>query len=192
MSNTLILMFHPNPAKSRANAALATAARALDQALDVEVVDMQARYPKGRVELFTDGAAEAAQLIASDRIVLQFPVQWYSTPPLVKAWQDAVLTRMMYIHPAEEGARLAGKRLMVAATAGNVPEAYRPEGANGFTLHELFAPLRATARRCGLLWEEPFLIYRADKLGEDELAQAVAAYCERLVERAPQRLLAAE
>ena len=47
--------------------------------------------------MFRDGEREAAGLLSADRIVLQFPIQWYSTPPLLKAWQHAVLTRMYYV-----------------------------------------------------------------------------------------------
>jgi putative NADPH-quinone reductase len=53
--------------------------------------------------------------------VLQFPIQWYSTPPLLKTWQDTVLTRKFYIHPTEAGERLRDVPVMVAATAGNKP-----------------------------------------------------------------------
>ena len=66
-----------------------------------------------------DANARRRGFFAAERIVLQFPVQWYSTPPLLKSWQDAVLTRMMYLAPETEGRLLAGKPLMVAATAGN-------------------------------------------------------------------------
>ncbi|GAB2183796.1 NAD(P)H-dependent oxidoreductase [Roseibium sp. LAB1] len=176
MSNTLVLLFHPDLKQSKANAALAIAAANVD---GVNVVDMQAAYPQG-LDLFRDGEREAARLLEADRIVLQFPVQWYSTPPLLKAWQDAVLTRMFYIAYEEEGHRLGGTPLMLAATAGNVPEAYGPTGANGFTMDALFAPLRATAHRCGLVWSEPFLLYRANKLSPVELELAAAGYAEAL------------
>ncbi|MFC3126568.1 NAD(P)H-dependent oxidoreductase [Pseudoroseomonas globiformis] len=73
MTETLILMCHPDYARSRANLALAGAAR---DVRGVEVVHLDALYPEGRI----DAAAEAARLIAARRIVLQFPVQWYSTP----------------------------------------------------------------------------------------------------------------
>ncbi|MBF2930826.1 flavodoxin family protein, partial [Pseudomonas aeruginosa] len=85
----------------------------------VEVVDMQALYP-GDLDMFRDGEREAARLLAADRIVLQFPIQWYSTPALLKAWQDAVLTRIFYVAYETEGRLLEGTPLMVAATAGNV------------------------------------------------------------------------
>lgn len=168
MTKTLVLLFHPDLSRSKANAALARQAGALS---DVEVVDMHETYPDG-MDMVRDGEREAARLLEADRIVLQFPVQWYSTPPLLKAWQDAVLTRMFYIAYEAEGRRLEGTPLMIAATAGNTVEAYGPGGTNIFAISDIFTPLRATANRCGLTWTEPFVIYRADKLsaGEIEIA----------------------
>lgn len=156
MTKTLILLFHPDLAHSKANAALAAAAAKLPA---VELVDMQAIYPRG-IDLSKDGEREARRLLECDRIVLQFPIQWYSTPPLLKAWQDAVLTRMFYIAYESEGRMLEGKPLMVAATAGNIPDAYRPGGRNMFTMNALLAPLQATAHRCGLPWAEPLFSIR--------------------------------
>jgi glutathione-regulated potassium-efflux system ancillary protein KefG len=176
MPSTLILLFHPDLPHSRANVALADAAAARP---GVEVVDMHAAYPEG-IDMERDGAAEAARLIAADRLVLQFPVRWYSTPPLLKAWQDAVLTRMFYIAYEAEGRALEGRPLMVAATAGNTADAYRPGGRNLFSFSTLFAPLQATANRCGLVWAEPFVVYRADKLEPAELKAAAAEYAAAL------------
>ncbi|SEF64373.1 NAD(P)H-dependent oxidoreductase [Bosea lathyri] len=173
MTKTLILLFHPHFERSRANRALAAAARSMP---GTEVVDMQALYPDGQIDTDT----EVRQLLSADRIVFQFPVQWYSTPPLLRAWQDAVLTRMFYIHPEAEGARLAGKPLLIAATAGNVPEAYAPQGQNLFPLRELLRPLQATAHRCKLDWAEPFLIYDAHKADEEALQAAGEHYVARL------------
>lgn len=174
---TLILLFHPDLSKSKANAALVRAAASLE---GVEIVDMVSRYPAGRLDRGKDAEAEAQRLLGADRLVLQFPIQWYSTPPLLKAWQDAVLTRMFYIHPDTEGACMAGTPLMVAATAGNVPEAYRPSGANGFTMDAILTPLKATAHRCGLPWHDPYLVFRADKLEPADLDRAAQGYTAAL------------
>ncbi|WP_353476780.1 NAD(P)H-dependent oxidoreductase (plasmid) [Salipiger sp. H15] len=172
MTKTLILLFHPDLTRSKANVTLACAAESLP---GVEVVDMTAAAPEG-FDLFRDGEAEAARLLAADRIVLQFPVQWYSTPPLLKAWLDAVLTRMFYLAYEAEGRRLEGTPLMIAATAGNTPEAYSHGACNLMPMVDLLAPLRATAHRCKLVWAEPFLLYRADKLTSDELSVAATYY----------------
>lgn len=172
MTKTLILLFHRDLSQSKANAALSAAASGIP---GVEVVDMQALYPDG-IDMVRDGEREAARLLAADRVVLQFPIQWYSTPALLKAWQDAVLTRMFYLAYEAEGRALEGTPLMLAATAGNVPDAYRPGGRNMFAMIDLLAPLRATAHRCGLSWSDPFIVYEADKLLPDALEAAAADY----------------
>lgn len=172
MSKTLVLLFHPSMGRSKANAALARAAAALP---NTEIVDMYAAYPNS-IDMLRDGESEAARLLSADRLVLQFPVQWYSTPPLFKAWQDAVLTRMFYIAYEREGHRLQGTQLLIVATAGNTSDAYRFGGRNMFTMNELFAPLQATANRCGLLWTDPFVLYEADKLKPEALEVAAADY----------------
>lgn len=172
---TTILLFHPDLAKSKANRALADAARSLD---GVAIVDMTALYPDGHV----DADAEVGRLLAAERIILQFPIQWYSTPPLLQAWQDDVLSRMYYVHPEEEGERLRDLPVMVAATAGNDPSAYTPEGVNLFPLEELLKPLHATAHRCFWRWSDPFLVYRANTSSREELAEAGRRYAARLAE----------
>jgi putative NADPH-quinone reductase len=172
MSRTLILLFHPDLSRSRANLAMARAAAALPE---VEVVDMTAAAPPG-ADLSRTAEAEAARLLAAERIVLQFPLQWYSTPPLLKAWQDAVLTRMFYVVYEAEGRRLEGTPLMIATTAGNTCESYARGGRNLMPVAELLAPLRTTAHRCGLVWTDPFVVYRADKLSPDELAATASDY----------------
>ncbi|MGV6876740.1 NAD(P)H-dependent oxidoreductase [Pseudochelatococcus sp. B33] len=140
---------------------------------------MTATCPDG-LDLQRDGAREAARLLAADRIVLQFPVQWYSAPPLLKAWEDAVLTRMFYLAYEAEGRRLEGTPLMIAATVGNTPEAYSPGGRNLFPMIDLLAPFRATVHRCGLPWADPFVLYRADKLSPAEVEAAAADYAAHL------------
>lgn len=169
MNKTLILLFHPDLNRSRANAALAAAAARLP---GVEIADMYALYPDGEI----DADREVARLLSAGRIVLQFPIQWYATPPLLQAWKDAVLTRMFYITYPTEGRLLEGKPLLVVATAGNVPEAYQRGGANKFTVEELLRPLEATAHRCSLPWQAPFLVYRADKLDDLSLHSAAKDY----------------
>ena len=174
MVNTTILYFHPEHERSHANRALIDAASTLP---DVEVVNMYALYPDLRA---IDVELEVERLYGADRLVLQFPIHWYAPPPLLMAWQNSVLTRMFYIHPEEEGERIRGLPVMVAATAGNVPEAYTPAGVNLFPLEELLRPLHSTAHRCALRWTEPFLVYRANKLSEEERRTAADAYVTRL------------
>lgn len=175
MSDTLILLFHPDLSRSQANAALADAVADLP---GLEIVDMYRLYPTGLIDV----AAEVGRLLAARRVVLQFPVHWYAPPALLQQWKDAVLTRMYYLANETEGKHFAGTPLLVAATAGNGEESYRASGMNLFPLAELLRPLQAMAQRCGLPWSPPFLLYLANKLDAPALAEAGRRYHRELVD----------
>lgn len=181
MSKTLILIFHPDFARSRANRALADAA---SQLADTEIFDMQSAYPGSEIDVHT----EVERLLDAERIVLQFPIQWYSAPPILQAWQNAVLTRMYYNNYETEGRLLEGKPLLVAVTAGNTRSAYSRNGANLLPMGEILNPLRATANRCGLPWSEPFAVYETMKASDEELSEAARAYASRLTRESTQLL----
>ena len=176
---TQIFYFHPGYLPSRTNAAMAEAARSIE---GVDVHDVYAAYPDRVIDI----AAEADRLIGAQRIVFQFPVHWYSTPSLMKEWQDQVLTWMFYLEP-DFGAKLAGTPLMVSATAGNVASAYGPGGVNLFPLEDLLKPLQSTASRCGLKWCDPFLVYRADRLSDEERTATGDRYRNRIETLAQRR-----
>ena len=173
MSTTLIMNFHPDPAKSRANSILAAAAAALPE---TEVVTM-AHEREGAMFDYT---REVERLVSAERVVLQFPVHWYSGPSLLADWMAQILTVAFYARPEQDGRRIEGRQLMVAAVAGNTPENYAPGGRIAIPLTELLRPYEATARRCGLSWNEPFIVFRSSYLTEDDLASEAARYSERL------------
>ena len=51
-------------------------------------VDMYGRYPDFQIDV----EHEQSALLAHDRVIFQFPMYWYSVPPLLKKWLDDVLT----------------------------------------------------------------------------------------------------
>ena len=79
---TTIFLFHPNLKNSTVNQALAQAAKEAG----FEVRDLYSLYPDEKIDV----KAEQAALEGTDRIVLQFPMYWYSCPPLLKKWEDLV------------------------------------------------------------------------------------------------------
>ncbi|UGX85115.1 NAD(P)H-dependent oxidoreductase [Phyllobacterium meliloti] len=170
---TLILIFHPDFKQSRANRALADAAM---QIPGTEVFDVQAAYPDGNI----DSDAEVERMLSADRIVYQFPIQWYAAPPILQAWQNAVLTRMYYINYENEGRLLEGTPLFIATTAGNTPAAYTPQGVNLMPVSALLNPLRSMANRCGLPLAEPFVVYETMKADDETLRKAGASYASWL------------
>ena len=62
----------------------------------------------------------------ADRIVVLFPVQWYSTPALMKKYEDDVLTYGWAY--GSQGKALQGKEFLVVASTGSPANAYSREG----------------------------------------------------------------
>ena len=172
MARILVLLSHSDYAHSHANRHWRAAAETVD---GLQFVHLESEYPDGKVNV----DAEVARLQAAERIVLQFPMNWYATPPLLKHWQDTVLTEMFYIHD-DKGAVIDGRPLMVAVSCGNKPSAYTPEGRNLFSVPELLKPLHSTAHRCSLEWTEPFITYENNHASEEKLQADANAYKERL------------
>ncbi len=91
---------------------------------------------------------EQELLLAHDRIVFQFPLYWYSSPALLKEWQDVVLT-YGWAYGAE-GTKLHGREFMLAISTGGPEEAYQAGGYNNYSLSELLKPFQATANLTGM------------------------------------------
>lgn len=169
MTNTLVLAFHPHLHDgSRVNNKLAQTAASID---GVTVRDEYALYPDGHIDV----EAEQRACEAADLIVWQSPMFWYSTPPLLKAWEDQVLA---YGWAYGGGHALEGKRLMVAISAGADAHTYMPDGP--FPFEQLLTPQRATAWRIGMQWVEPLAIGGAMKLSDAELDAVAQTYAQRL------------
>ncbi|TPF96380.1 hypothetical protein EP30_08100 [Bifidobacterium sp. UTCIF-39] len=172
MTKTLVLVFHPDlNGQSRANKALAQAAAELP---DITVRDEYALYPDGVIDV----AAEQQLVEAHDRIVLQFPLYWYSSPALLKEWEDKVLAYGWAYGP--DGEALNGKEIMVVTTAGGDTGEYQAEN-DGATMDEVLSPYRMMARYTHAVWREPFVIFGAMELDDNALAAAAERYREALL-----------
>ncbi|MCL3777641.1 MULTISPECIES: NAD(P)H-dependent oxidoreductase [unclassified Actinomyces] len=174
---TTVLVFHPHRSTSRVNAALAASA----QAAGVQVRHLYDLYPDFRIDV----AAEQAVLEAADRIVLQFPMYWYSTPALLKQWQDDVLTWGWAY--GSRGTALHGKELLVAVSPGAGADRYRRDGAYRYEVAELLRPLQATSNLIGTTFLRPFVTAGTMSISDDALAARAVEYAEALT--APRQVL---
>lgn len=166
-SRILVLFAHPAFHKSRAHRRLAEAARALD---GVTFHDLYEAYPDYDVDV----PREQELLLAHDTIVLQHPFYWYSTPPLVKQWEDLVLEHGWAYGSA--GTALRGKRALSAITTGGREAAYGREGRNRYTIRELLAPVEQTWRLCGVEWLPPFVVHGTHALDDAAFRGHAADY----------------
>jgi putative NADPH-quinone reductase len=148
----LVLFAHPSLERSEINAEMLRTTRAT---AGVTVVDLYAEYPDYRIDI----DREQQRLVDHDVVVFMFPLYWYSTPPILKEWQDLVLEYGFAY--GQDGNALRGKTFLCALSAGGAADAYRAEGYNHFPLRELLRPLEQTAILCGMRYLAPFALFGA-------------------------------
>ena len=163
----LILFAHPALEKSRVNSRLAAAVKDL---AGVTFNDLYEQYP----EFDVDVGREQELLTGADLVILQHPLFWYSTPALLKQWEDLVLEHGWAY--GTEGTALQGKRILSAITAGGREEAYQREGHNRFTMAELLRPIEQTARLCGMDWLPPFAVHGTHRMSVEQMERHAADY----------------
>jgi glutathione-regulated potassium-efflux system ancillary protein KefG len=163
----LILFAHPALHRSRVNRGLVGAVRDLE---GVTFHDLYEIYP----DFDVDAGAEQELLLRHDLIVLQHPFYWYSTPALVKQWEDVVLEHGWAY--GAKGTALRGKRMLSVVTAGGGSGSYAREGLNRFTVTELLAPIAQTARLCGIEYLPPYVIHGTHALDLTDIARTADEY----------------
>ena len=167
MSRVLVLFAHPALEKSRVHRHMVAAVPQVD---GITFHDLYEAYPRMDVDV----DREQRLLLEHDVVVFQFPFYWYSTPPLLKQWQDLVLVHGWAY--GSTGTALEGKALLCAVSTGGREEAYHPEGYNRFTVRQLMAPLERTAKLCGMRFLPPWVVYGTHRLGDEGLALAARGY----------------
>ena len=168
----LILFAHPALQKSRVNRVLAAAVRDLP---GVTFHDLYEVYPDFNVDVHH----EQQLLEKHDLIVLQHPFFWYSTPALVKEWQDLVLEHAWaYGHL---GRALHGKALLSVITTGGTEEAYQRHGFNRYTMRELLVPIEQTAHLCGMKYLPPFVVHGTHSCSADTVKKHANDYRRLLI-----------
>jgi glutathione-regulated potassium-efflux system ancillary protein KefG len=164
----LLLFAHPALEKSRVHRRMLAAATEI---AGVTVHDLYEEYPDQHIEV----EAEQRLLLEHDAFVFQHPFYWYSTPAILKQWQDLVLEHGWAY--GKGGTALTGKVTFNALSAGGPEHAYRRGGYNVFTVRELLAPWEATARLCHMRYLPPFVVFGALRFANvEEIAPHVQEY----------------
>ncbi len=173
MAQLLIYYAHPGHHKSQVNRAMADAASGVE---GVGFVDLYALYPRHDIDV----DREQARLLAHEVILFQFPLFWYSTPSIIKEWEDLVLEHGFAYGAG--GDRLDGKTMMLSLTAAGPEEAYTPGGYQHFPLRTFLTPLEQTARLCRMRFAAPYVLHGSlGAPGDGRLDPHVAGY-RRLIE----------
>ena len=171
MSKILILFAHPALEKSRVNKQLL---RNLDSIPDVTLNDLYEEYYDFNIDI----EREKELLAKHDLIIFQHPFFWYSTPALLKQWEDLVLEHGWAY--GSKGTALVGKKLMNIITTGGTSQAYTKESINRHTIREFLIPIEQSAKLCGMIYLPPYLIQGTHRLTEKEIDDYTSKYIRLL------------
>lgn len=157
----LHLVFHPNLQNSRVNNTWKQQLEASGKVTTSR--DMYAEYPDFQIDV----DKEQALLLSHDRIVIQFPIYWWSMTPLLKKWLDDVLEYQFAY--GSKGDKLQGKDLQIICSAGGQAKNY-----NGFhmfaTVPEILKPFQLTANLAKMNYALPMYMFNADACKDEEVS----------------------
>ncbi len=149
MKKILILFAHPAYSRSVVQKALRTAASDIK---NITIHDLYDTYP----EFIIDPDKEQQLLINHDIIIFQHPYFWYSTPSILKEWQDIVLEH--HFAYGKGGDRLKGKDFFHVTSLGAGLEQYEAGPLKYTSFNEVFTPTRLMAKLTQMHWHPPFVV----------------------------------
>jgi len=156
----LHLVFHPNLETSRVNRIWKGQLEASGKVTTTR--DLYAEYPDFHIDI----EKEQDFLLNHDRIVLQFPIYWWSMTPLLKKWMDDVLQYQFAY--GSRGNKLKGKDLQLICSVGGQAKNY-----NGFhmfaTVPEILKSFQLTANLAKMNYAQPLYMFNADACSDEEV-----------------------
>lgn len=159
---TLIVFSHQYFENSKINKALLKSAKTLPNLQIRNLDELYGTDIKG-----FNVKKEQDFLINADRIIFQFPLFWLSTPPMLKAYLDEVLTYGFAY--GSEATILKDKRVDIAVSLGSAKSEYSKSGSNQHDIKEYLLPLRRTVAFCGMKFNEIFISDGAFVATEDDI-----------------------
>ncbi|OYS45501.1 NAD(P)H-dependent oxidoreductase [Lactobacillus taiwanensis] len=166
---TTIFLFHSDLKESSVN-------QALIKDMTTEVRNIYELYPVENINIKADQDA----LLRSDRIVFQFPMYWYSVPPLMKKWFDLVLEHGWGY--SSKGHALDNKEVLIAVSTGARLADYQFGSKQNHTINEYLLPLFATFASTRMKILQPFIIDGSLYITNTELTARATEY-QKLIKK---------
>jgi len=138
---------------------------------DIIIHELYEEYPNWNIDV----EKEQRLLESSNYIIFQFPVYWYSYPPLLKKWLDDVFTHGWAY--GSKGNKLKGKKIGLAMSIGDKEENYLHTGSVGFTVDEVVTPFKATLAHVGANALPYFSVFKVSfQISREEVEQSANDY----------------
>lgn len=165
---TLVVVAHPRIESSVINKYWIEGLRKLPEEFTIH--ELYKEYPTEKFDV-----KQEQQLIEShENLIIQFPVYWFSSPPLLKKWLDEVFLEG-WAHGANGGDKLVNKKIAMAVSAGSVKNDYRVDGRYGHTLEQILIPFETTFLYCKADYRSIHAFYGEDP-SEHELEHNLQEY----------------
>lgn len=133
-------------------------------------------YPDEKIDVL----AEQKLIEQYDKIVFQFPLYWFSSPPLLKKWFDVVLT-YGWAYGSKSGYKVGGKKIALAMSVGIDEDEYEPTGKYKYTLEELTRHFELTFEYIKADYKMFFAYYGIERNSSREwIEKSVAPYTDFL------------
>lgn len=163
--NTLIILAHPSIEDSRINKTLKEAA--LEGGVGIS--ELYKKYPNFSLDV----KQEQELLVAHDRIILQFPCFWYSSPPLLKKYFDDVFTYGFAY--GSSGKALQGKEFGLSVSFGAREKELCGDSACR-SIEDIFMPMQCSVEFVGATFLKPFFVFDSQNISNEELQHKAQAY----------------
>lgn len=156
---TLIIISHPEIKESSSQQYLL---HSIPSNQEITVHHLEEHYSNKPIDV-----SEEQKLLAThDRIIFQFPLYWYSSPALLKQWQDEVLTDDFAY--GKRGHQLKNKEFALVLLVGAAKTDYQAGGKELYSIDELTKPFQAMAHKTGMVFLKTFSIHQFVYMTEDE------------------------
>lgn len=154
---TLVIFGHTFWNDSKVNKALL---ESISVQSDITIHNLSEVYKDFKINSKT----EIELLQKADSIVFQFPLFWFSTPSILKEWQDVVLSAILYGSNPE---LLKNKKFGIVTTAGGAEGSY--DGHHGATLRQMLTPIYESFKYLGTNVRDYYCIFETHSLNPQSL-----------------------
>jgi putative NADPH-quinone reductase len=174
---TLVVVAHPDIETSVINKAWLEELRKYPELYTVH--ELYNVYPDWQIDV----AQEQKLIEAHEKFVLQFPVFWFSSPPLLKKWLDDVLT-YGWAYGSGSGYKMQNRKVALAVTAGIKEQDYSSTGRYKYSLDEILLPFEITTNYVNATYGSYYAFYgtesasdvTAEQVNNNEVARSVVEY----------------
>lgn len=166
-SKTLIVVSHPNLKDSVVNKRWIEELRKHPDLYTVN--DLYHHYPDGEIDV----KKEQALIEQHKNLILQFPLYWFNSPPLLKKWLDEVFT-YGWAYGSNSGQPLKDRKLALAVSAGISEKELAKDGRYNHSLSQVLLPFEMTARYVKADYAEFYPFYGAEFDLSDSRVEASA------------------